>query len=240
MTAAKLPPAPAPAGALVPELPAAPGAKPPARKPKAGGPGVKRHAAIEAYIGASGSGKSRSMRARVQAANPRRMVIWDPMDEYAEIAPRMGSLVATFQAAAQGYRARYVPAGGPPYKTQFSAFCAAAYALGGKVGELWVIVEELADVTGPSYAPGHWARMTRSGRHQGLTILAATQRPATVDKSFLGNASMVRCFRLNWATDVKVMAGLLMVSDRELVALTPGQWVQRDMRTGALQRGVLP
>lgn len=223
---------------LVPGPPAAP-AKP--RKAAAAGPGVKRQAAILAFIGASGSGKSRSIRAAVEKGRPRRLVIWDPMDEYGDLAPRMATLAATFEAAARGYRARYVPPGGPgQWGKLFEAFCIGAYAVGGKTGDLWVIVEELADVTTASHAPAAWARISRSGRHKGLTVLAATQRPATVDKSFLGNASRVRCFRLNWATDVRVMAALLGVPDDELMRLTPGQWIDRDLLTGRLDRGALP
>jgi len=50
----------------------------------------------------------------------------------------------------------------------------------------------------------------------------------------------VRCFRLNWATDVRVMAALLGVPDDELMRLTPGQWIDRDLLTGRLDRGALP
>lgn len=177
----------------------------------------------------------------MERGKPRRLVIWDPMDEYGDLAPRMATLAATFEAVARGYRARYVPAGGPgQWERAFGAFCSGAYAVGGATGGLWVIVEELADVTTASHAPPAWARISRSGRHKGLTVLAATQRPATVDKSFLGNCSRVRCFRLNWETDVRVMARLLAVADADIARLTPGQWIERDLLTGITRRGALP
>lgn len=162
------------------------------------------------------------------------------MNEYADLAAQVGSIEAAINAVARGYRARYVPPGGPgQWARAFGAFCAAAYDLAPRVGGLWVVVEELADVTTASHAPPAWARITRSGRHRGITLLAATQRPATVDKSFLGNASLIRCFRLNWRTDTRILAAVLAVQESELIALKPGQWVERNMLTGMVTRGCL-
>ncbi|MFO0255639.1 MAG: hypothetical protein ACK52V_16130 [Betaproteobacteria bacterium] len=233
-----------PAANPVPGVPSAPaaldgagGATPaPAPKPAAG-PGVRNNAAILGFIGASGSGKSRSIRAHLERAKPRRLVLWDPMDEYADLAQAQPTLVATFASVARGVPARYVPRGGmDTWAQQFGAFCAGAYQL----GRMTVVIEELADVTQPAFAPPAWARCTRSGRHQGLVILAASQRPASIDKSFLGNCSRVRCFRLNWTGDVRVMAGILGTPPEELQRLVPGQWVERDLLTGEIRRGSLP
>lgn len=211
------------------------GPPPPVTAP---GPGVKHRAQIFAYIGASGSGKSRSMRAEVQRANPRRLVIWDPMNEYAEIAPQFPTLSALFASLAGGKgRGRYVPRGGMgEWAPQFAAFCSASYAMEGGT----VMVEEISNVTQPSYAPPNWSRLCSSGRHRGLTVMAATQRPSMVDKTFLGNCSKVRCFRLNWRTDLMVMANVLGCKVADLTGMKPGEWVEKDMLTGEIRFGSLP
>ncbi|MGH8719649.1 MAG: hypothetical protein ACREV0_12025 [Burkholderiales bacterium] len=57
------------------------------------------------------------------------------------------------------------------------------------------------------------------------------QRPAAIDKHFFGNASVIRTGRLNYAADVLDVAGDEI---RELPQLA---WIERDMRSGKVQRG---
>lgn len=195
-------------------------------------------ASISAYIGATGSGKSRSMKAAVLQARPSRVLWWDPNNEYKREAARAHSLeTAARHLAGKGGSVRYVPKGAPSaWEAQFEAVCQIAWSL----GPIALVVDELADVTTASHAPDWWSRLSRRGRHQGVSIFAASQRPASCDKDFLGNCSRVRVFRLNHLRDVQVMAGIVGARADELQGLGRGEWIERDMISGTVTRGALP
>jgi hypothetical protein len=171
---------------------------------------VTNRAQIEAYIGASGSGKGVSIKARLAELQPKRLLIWDPRDEYgAHAMPyrTLGSLVAAWQkAGAKGpCRARYVPGADVKLPEAFAIVCKLAFAC----GNLVLLAEELSDVTKPSHAPPAWRQINTQGRHKGLIVLGAAQRPALIDKTFLGNCTRIRCGGLVYAADRKAMAAAL-------------------------------
>jgi hypothetical protein len=72
-----------------------------------------------------------------------------------------------------------------------------------------VLVEELSRVTMPSWSPPAWRNLSTAGRHQGLKLIGTSQRPASIDKDFLGNCTEIRCYRVNYDRDAKVMADAL-------------------------------
>ena len=79
--------------------------------------------------------------------------------------------------------------------------------------------------------------VTLKGRHKGLTVYGNSQRPASIDKNFFGNATIIRTGRLNFAADVKVLANVLQVQALEVQSLQPLEYIERDMGTGAISRG---
>ena len=202
--------------------------------------GAKNAVSIGAVLGASGSGKSSLMKLELLAVRPARLMVWDPKREYGAIAPPVPGDRNVPSALPE--LLRKVFAGGPfalsfrpvlarkQMRVQFNAFCLAAE----RAGNCFVVVDELADVTEPGWAPEGWERLTRQGRHAGITIRGASQRPAEIDKSFLGNASRIACFRMNAEGDVKLLARILGKNDAEIRALAPLEWYERDMLTGQL------
>lgn len=198
----------------------------------------KNVASIVAAIGASGSGKSAWIKEQLGKGKPKRLLIWDPQCEYSEFGTVYkdgGKLLDAVTAGAR-FQAVYQPGDRLSlYADRFAWFCKLAYAL----GDLVLVVEELADVTKPSWAPDSWSVVTRKGRHKALRVIAASQRPASVDKDFFGNCTMIHCGRLNYAQDVKTMAGVLGVPEDCITALLPLQFVERNMATGALREATL-
>lgn len=198
-------------------------------------------ARIEAVFGAPGSGKSARVKQCLAREKPSRLLIWDPLAEYGEFGrpvPDLAAVLALLKGA--GRRGKfslcYTPRGGlAAWRKQFDAFCKLAYAAGGA----WLVVDELADVTEPGWAPDGWSMATRKGRHQGMTIIGASQRPASVDKDFFGTATTISTGRLNFDGDVRVLANVLRVPAERIVALPPLQYLERDMQTGQLTEGVL-
>lgn len=209
--------------------------------------GVTNRARIEAYIGASSSGKGVSIKRRLRELKPRRMLIWDPRAEYGEFAPAYGSLpelVNAFKRAGGGpVRARYVPGPSMDLGDAFAMVCRLAF----QAGDLLLLAEELSDVTRPSWAPPAWRQCLTQGRHQGLHIIGAAQRPALIDKTFLAMCTVVRCLALGYAADRRAMALELDVPQGAVDALycsegdnfTVMTYLERERRTRELTAGVM-
>lgn len=200
---------------------------------------------IEAYIGVSGSGKGVSINRRLDEVNPSRLLIWDPRNEYPKHAQKYGNLVdlvAHVKAAKGGpFAVRYVPSEWVDMEKAFATMCALAFS----AGNLVFLAEELSDVTKPSYAPPAWKKVITQGRHQGLHVIGAAQRPALVDKNFFGNCTYIRCFSLRYAEDRRSMAASMDIAQKRIDALmtteagnvTTINYIERDFREGLLQEG---
>lgn len=207
--------------------------------------GAAGRARIEAYIGASGSGKGVSIKRRLSDLKPARLLVWDPRDEYgrhADAVRELPELVRRVAAAGAGpFRLRYVPGGAVSLRDAFGVVCRLAFA----AGNLVLLAEELSDVTAPSWAPPAWRQVTTQGRHRGLHVLGAAQRPAMIDKAFLANCTRIRCGALAYAPDRRAMATELdlppAVVDR--LQATPGPaggavlaMVERDRTEGRVSQ----
>lgn len=167
---------------------------------------VQARPELEAYVGMTGSGKGVSIERRLQELKPARLLIWDPRDEYERHGQRFESLRllvdAWIRAGAGPLRTRYVPTAQVDPEQAFAVLCRLAF----EVGDCTLLAEELSDVTKPSWAPAAWRRCVTQGRHRGMRIMGATQRPALIDKTFLSAATRVRCCMLGYAEDRATMA----------------------------------
>lgn len=180
------------------------------------GQGTHNKAKIVAVIGASGTGKSSFIKGKL-LRRYKRLLVWSPLektDNYADfcggrvVTGKITELVAAIKAGDKAIV--YVPTGdGKEVKRQFDLFCRIAWELVGCT----VLVEELSRVTMASWSPPAWRNLSTAGRHQGLTIIGTSQRPASIDKDFLGNCSEIRCYRVNYDNDAKVMADALGLRD---------------------------
>jgi len=142
-----------------------------------------------AILAASEMGKGVWLKKRLAETRPDRLAIWDINDEYQRAAREVASLSALLQAiAAPSFAVRYVAKAkkDKDLRAEFEAWCTIVYAAAGSV----LVIEELADVTSPSYAPPAWRKLNTKGRHhQGLTLYWCSQSPAFIDKASLGNAT---------------------------------------------------
>ena len=192
---------------------------------------------LRLYCGATGSGKGVSVREYWAKLKPRRALIWDPLGEYAKFATHVVSNLGEVARIAKQktFVVVYVP--GPDVRTyddKFSLFCRIAYAAQNLV------------LTAPTHAPLAWRQCTKKGRHAGLQIIAATQRPADIDKHFLGGCTYIRCFTQRFPADAKAMAGAMKLHVNEINALetietdsgaTVLNWIEKDFRTAKTTHG---
>ncbi len=202
---------------------------------------VTNKASIEAIIGASGSGKSIHTKREIKRRKPARLIILDPQDEYGDYADKVDSLSDLYNAIIDDkgkpkarFKVRIQLKGERHAKERaFSAICRLAL----QVGKVLLVPEELHLVTKPGNPPPGWSEATLTGRHKGLEIIGVSQRPASVDKDFFSNATLVRCGRLNYASDVTTMANVLAVDKADITGLAELEYIERDMRTGTTKRG---
>ena len=194
---------------------------------------------IWAVVGASGTGKGLWVKQQLRAINPARFVAWDFKNEYQEFGQQvetLGALRAAMIAAGDGPgRFRYVCRGAveKALRKEFEAVCELVYAWEHCV----FVAEELANVTTPGWAPASWRKMTTSGRHAGVHIIGATQTPALVDKSFLGNATMLHCCALREFAHRQAVARAMDIDEGRIAALLKFQYLEKDFDTGEVSDG---
>jgi hypothetical protein len=196
---------------------------------------------LAGIFGARRQGKTTLALLLLATLAPPRLIVFDPMDEYGELAQKVRSLAelhAGILAGGRRYALRYVP----PIRTdedmaalpaRFDAFCAIA----ADVGDLVMVVDELHLVTRPSWAPPAWRRCLTLGGHLGVGVVAVSHRPAQVDKVFFSLCNRVSTCRLNYDEDIATLAGILRAPREEVGALLPYQCITRNMVTGEVHRG---
>ncbi len=192
---------------------------------------------MAAFFGARRQGKSRQVKAYLEAARPSRLIVWDYMDEYGAAAELVATLVELYARArsSEAFALRYRPGSCSEEKLaeRFDTFCAIALEL----GNVTMVCEELQRVTRPSWAPAAWADCLLLGGHRRLRILAVSPRPALVDKNLYSSANVISTCRLNFEDDIARLANTLGV-DREVIArIPPYHYAARDMVTGETFHG---
>lgn len=201
-------------------------------------------AKVTAIMGATGCGKTTTLRALLAKPKRKRTIVWspkEPIDNYAALYA--GSVVVNSAAEVL----RLVKAAGKGEfhlvfrprlnrevdQAQFGAVCKIAMA----ARNVTMVVDELHTVTRPSWAPDGWSELIMMGRGYGCEVFGLSQRPASVDKDFLSNASMVQTGRLAFADDAKAVAKSLTVPWSDVMTLSGYQWIRRDILTGKVTRG---
>lgn len=182
--------------------------------------------------GARGSGKSSWLKQYARGFG--RVLVWDPMHEYAEafgVAP-VGSLSALVEA--KGAPICVFAPDDPALVSAkaFDFFCLVAWTRGAGL----VLVDELATVTHAGKALGWWGRLIREGRHRQIEIAGAAQRPAEIDKTIVGNATRLIVFRLGRLRDRAMMAEELDINRARIDALQPFQFLDADRLTRKVTR----
>ncbi len=192
-----------------------------------------RTACIELFCGSSGSGKSYKVKSKI--AKAKRLVIFDPDDEYGELAnivtvTTAQSLLSKLKQFPKGsLRIRYVANG----EAAFNVWSKAVFAWGNCVA----VAEEIAGVTSPGKAPAGWHTLVSRGRKRGITLYAVTQRPSESDKTILGNLSSIWVGRMSRSKDRKYMASELDVHVNDLTELKALDYLERDMLSNVVIRG---
>lgn len=206
--------------------------------------GNAQQAQFVAIIGATGCGKSTELKKRLGVKKRPRTIIWSPkeaLDNYAGYFPG-SAVVSTVSQALQivqaagktgGFHIVFVPTLNQKKDTaMFDVVCKIALA----AGRLTLVVEELHSVTEASRAPDGWRKINFMGRGFGVHVFGLSQRPASVDKAFMGSLSFIHVGRLPHPPDQKAVAEIIGIDRSEIAALSGYQAIQKDMITGKVTR----
>ncbi len=192
-------------------------------------------------IGASGTGKSLYALERLRDRGSRVALIWSPLELTDNYARKVGGAIArTIQGLVKGIKEGrpalvFVPSGNAAMiAKQFDLFCRAVWY----TPQCVALIEELSRVTSPGWAPQAWQNLSTAGRHQGLTVIATAQRPAQIDKDFLGNCTEIRAFRVNYENDSKALAAVMRERAEVFADLPDLHYIHRQLRERTNVRGV--
>lgn len=194
-------------------------------------------------IGASGTGKSLYALERLNERGARPALIWSPLELTDNYARKTGgAIVRTIPGLVKGIKERrpvlvFVPSGNAKsIAAQFDLFCRAVW----HTPKCVALIEELSRVTSPGWAPQAWQNLSTAGRHQGLTVIATAQRPAQIDKDFLGNCTEIRAFRVNYENDARAIAAVMRERAELFTELPDLHYIHRRLRDRVNVRGVQP
>lgn len=189
--------------------------------------------------GASRSGKSAYVVKRVRPE--RRVIAWDPEDQWAQLPGfrRVTSRMDLLAACQTTGHARIAFVAGGDLVGAFNFWAGVVMFWGRYRGPCVAIAEEVADVTTTAKAPGNWGILLRRGLKRGITIFAISQRWSEADKTAMGNASEFVLFRMASADDVRYLTKKTRVPADALEGLRPLEWVGYDGATFELTRGKL-
>lgn len=184
--------------------------------------------------GASRSGKT--LLTRTETTKAKRLLVWDPKgawarEDHCQPVTSRRALLAAIKATRYTGPARLAFIS--PARSDFGFWASTAFWWC-RAAAATVVAEETANVTNPAKAPDGWHLLLSQGLEFGATIHAITQRPAESDKTAIGNASIIRCFRCSRARDRAYMAAEMDCAVEKINALEQLEYWQKDHRTGEL------
>lgn len=189
--------------------------------------------------GATRSGKTAWVRKETRPA--KRIAAWDPEDQWAELPgwKKVTTRAQLRDALTKPGPLKVAYVAGGDLADEFDFWAQMVMYAGRYVAPLDSIAEELADVTTPSKAPGHWGILLRRGLKRGINIFAISQRWNEADKTAVGNASRFILFRQSSGDDIKYLSRKTRVKEDELEGLQQLEYIERCAITGAQSHGKL-
>lgn len=192
-----------------------------------------------AILGARGSGKSTWFRELLEDRAPTRLGLWDTKREHGlQGTADLGEFVRALRG--RTWRLAFYPTMTDDKRRalEFNIWCLAMY----RAKHCFAGVEELAFVTTPSRSPQGWRTLSLLGRDENpeggaVTVAATSQRPASIDKDFIGNATLIHTGRLPYEDDAKAVARTLGVPAAELMQLEQLHWIERGQLDSEPRRG---
>lgn len=179
--------------------------------------------------GASGSGKSSYVKRKIK--DIKRLVVFDPLDEYGPLCKVKARSLEDVRKAMrkdwQGFKIAYVPPAGkePAALSGLSRLLTAAqqpYKDKGRGAGVTLIVEEMNlsfPVHGGETKAAGFAEICSRGRHYGIEVYGLSQRIAEVSTRFRGNCTETVILRQQGPRDLAAAVDAIGGRKAEIAAL---------------------
>jgi len=187
--------------------------------------------------GKRGSGKSSFLKQYARGFG--RVLCWDPKNEYGEalgVNPIRNP--AELLARIQEPRLVYVPPKGIERKKLIVLFDFVCACVAAHRHRSLFLVDELAGVSSSWGGSGWWDYLEREGRHDGVEIACAAQRPVRIDPNVIANATRLVTFRLGKQVDRDLIAAELDI-DAEHLRIPSLHFLDFDVESESIKRGKL-
>jgi hypothetical protein len=195
-------------------------------------------APLVAALGARGMGKSAWVTQYLAKPKRKRQLVFDTKQEHGAMGTVMTDPAEVIKAMKKAsFRLVFRPTLQDKDRRawEFDLLCKACMA----AKNMTFLVEELAFFTKPGYAPEAWQMLTLLGRHDDVEVIGTAQRPASIDKDFLGNCTTVHAARLPFEDDARLVARTLGCPFQDLMTLKQLEWVERSDSDENFRRGML-
>ena len=197
--------------------------------------------------GASGSGKSTYVKKAIK--NQKRMVVFDPLDEYSALcsvkAHTLEEVRQAMRANWSGFTIAFIPRAGqePRDLSRLCKLMMAAqqpFKVSGKGAGMVLVVEEM-NLSFPVHggadkSPG-FAEVCSRGRHYGITVYGLSQRIAEVSTRFRGNCTETVVLRQQGPRDLAAATDAIGGNKAEVAKLANLEYIHE--RQGTRKTGKL-
>jgi hypothetical protein len=185
--------------------------------------------------GKRGSGKSSFLKQYARGFG--RVLVWDPKNEYgaalgvdpirspSELVARIAEPLLVF-----------VPPKGIKRKRLVAVFDFVCECVAARRHRSLFLVDELAGVSSSHGGSGWWDYLEREGRHDGIELAAAAQRPVRIDPQLIANATRIVVFRLGRKVDRVLMAEELDI-ELDQLRLPQLHFLDFDLESEEITRG---
>lgn len=209
--------------------------------------GNANSAKVVGIFGATGCGKSHTLRQFLKRSTiaKKRTLFWSPkekIDRYQDLYP--GSIVCTTASAVLQALKRAGKTGAVHLvfiptlnKKKDKALFGVVCKIVKSAGNMALIAEEIGTVVEPNGGADGWYELVTMGRAYGVEMYGLSQRPASIDKDFFSNMSLLHVGRMNYDNDAIACAKALRVPVAEVQNLTGFAWIERDILTGTVKKG---
>lgn len=178
---------------------------------------------VVAVLGASGSGKTTYMRGLIEGRD--RVILMDPTRDkgFADWGVHVETFAELVDKATRAERFRVVWSAPP----QTALSLDAASHLARQLEDCTLAIDELHLYCTKQLIPPTFAYLCLVGRHEGVSIVGTTQRPALVHNNFLSQAQRWVVFRLMMEDDLDAVRKIVPAAAREkLPGFKPGEHIE--------------
>lgn len=186
--------------------------------------------------GRRGSGKSYWTKELSQSLP--RCVILDPLGEYKadEYFTEIETFIE-FQKADKANPKFFTVSFNPvDLEEDFDLFCRAILAR----GDVYLIMEELDQLSTPYNTPYDFAKLIKYGRHYGIQIVGVSRRPAEVSRLFTSQASRFVCFPQFEPNDIKYWRSIIGKAADQLPTMSDYHYLDIDFSHNPINTAIQP